>query len=348
MVGKIKIDFQHSQAAHCESGVTASLLNHCGIEISEALAFGIGAGYFFCYMPFIRLNHLPMTSFRFFPGVVFKRVAKRLGIKAKIFRFFSPEKAMDALDSALANGFPVGVMAGVYWLPFFPPALRFHFNAHNIVVYGKEDNDYFVSDSVLDHPVVCSRDALTRARFARGPLAPKGNMYYLVDAPANPDIAGGVVAGIKEVCSHMLSIPFPLCGVKGIRYLANRVRTWPRKLGEKQARLYLGQVIRMQEEIGTGGAGFRFIYAAFLQEAAAILAEDCLLELSREMTAAGNRWREFALLGVRNCKGRASSDESYSTLAEILLDCAHREERIFRKLRGIIGRPLARVHLANY
>jgi len=32
----------------------------------------------------------------------------------------------------------------------------------------------------------------------------------------------------------------------------------------------------MQEEIGTGGAGFRYIYAAFLQEAADFLEDDHL------------------------------------------------------------------------
>ena len=53
---------------------------------------------------------------------------------------------------------------------------------------------------------------------------------------------------------------------------------WPKecengrhKFGEKLAAHNLGQVIRMLEEIGTGGAGFRFIYAAFLQESAGIL-----------------------------------------------------------------------------
>jgi len=39
-------------------------------------------------------------------------------------------------------------------------------------------------------------------------------------------------------------------------------------MGKRDAALNLAQVIRMLEEIGTGGAGFRFIYGAFLQEAA--------------------------------------------------------------------------------
>ncbi len=57
---------------------------------------------------------------------------------------------------------------------------------------------------------------------------------------------------------------------------------------------YLGQLIRMQEEIGTGGGGFRFIYGAFLQEAAVILKNDELKGLSKEITAIGDLWRDFA------------------------------------------------------
>jgi hypothetical protein len=64
--------------------------------------------------------------------------------------------------------------------------------------------------------------------------------------------------------------------------------------GDKICSDELGQVIRMLEEIGTGGAGFRFIYAAFLQESAAILQIPLLDKLSTEMTEAGDRWREFA------------------------------------------------------
>ena len=59
--------------------------------------------------------------------------------------------------------------------------------------------------------------------------------------------------------------PIPIVGIKGIRYTRRRlVRKWPKTKGVKKANHYLGQIVRMQEEIGTGGGGFRYIYAAFL------------------------------------------------------------------------------------
>ena len=55
----MKIDFAHRQSAHCESGVTSNLLLHRGLEISEALAFGLGSGLFFGYVP---TDHQPPAA----------------------------------------------------------------------------------------------------------------------------------------------------------------------------------------------------------------------------------------------------------------------------------------------
>jgi hypothetical protein len=328
----VNIEFSHRQSAHCESGVTANLFFHNGIPMSEAMAFGIGSGLFFGYLPFVRVNGLPLVTFRSAPGAIFRRVAGRLGVKVARQRFRDPDRSMQALDKALEQQIPVGLQTGVFWLPYFPPALRFHFNAHNLVVCGREGNDYRISDPVIDEPVLCPREDLMRARFAQGALAPKGAMYYLKTVPQEIDLRPAVRAGIREVGRRMVKAPVPIIGVRGIRFLAGQLERWPLKLGLKRAGQYLGHLIRMQEEIGTGGGGFRFIYAAFLQEAAELLEQPRLGELSRELTGIGDRWREFALFAARRCKGRGEEETSYPRLAAILRDCADREEKLFRAL----------------
>lgn len=328
----IQIPFVHQQTSHCESGVAASLLRHHGYPISEAMAFGIGEGLFFGYLPFIRVNKLPLTTYRCAVGGIFKRLTRKLGVRVTARKFRDPEEGMDALDAKLAEGIPVGCRTGGYWLPYFPPSFRFHFNMHNIVIYGKNGDDYLISDPVFPEPVTCPRNRLVMARFAKGALAPKGYMYFLDRVPAQIELAGPIHGAIRGVCRTMLKHRSPLFGVAGIRFLANRLERWPEKLGAERALLYLGQLIRMQEEIGTGGAGFRFIYAAFLQESADRLNVPQLSVLSEKMTAVGDRWRRFALLGARNCKGRAGKDESYGAMAEILRDCAVRESEIYQEL----------------
>ncbi len=333
----MKIDFTHRQSAHCESGTISNLLFHYGINISEALAFGIGGGLFFAHIPFIKLNNLPLTTYRCPVGAILKRVNKGLGTGIKRQKFRNHDVAMDALDNKLEQGIPVGCQAGAYWLPYFPPAFRFHFNMHNLVVYGKENNRYIVSDPVMPGPSSISRKELIKARFAQGALAPKGSMYYITQVPDQIDFSKPIRKGIETVCKAMLKSPIPIIGIKGMRYLAKQLEIWPRKFGEKAAALYLGQVVRMQEEIGTGGAGFRYIYAAFLQESADILGDSRLNNISDQLTEIGDKWRLFAVSCARNCKGRATEQDSYPAMAEMLRECASRERDVFMALLDIVS-----------
>lgn len=326
------INFPHNQSAHCESGVAANLLTHKGIDISEAMAFGIGGGLFFGYFPFIRINGLPLVTYRAAAGQILKRLGKIPGVTIYQKKFRSTSQAMAELDAALENSIPVGLQTGVFWLPYFPKALRFHFNAHNLVVYGKEGDEYLISDPVFPGPVRCHYKDLARARFASGALAPKGKMYYLIQSPEQLEFEPLITDGIKFVCKMMLKSPFPLIGIKGIRFMANRLEKWPKRLGKERADLHLGHVVRMQEEIGTGGGGFRFMYAAFLQESGKNLRAQALLDSASSLTAAGDCWRQFAVMAARICKDRTKEGDSYTAMSEKIRECAAFEEKVFHKL----------------
>jgi hypothetical protein len=329
----VEIPFVHAQSSHCESGVASNLFQHHGLTLSEAMAFGIGEGIFFGYLPFIKINALPLTTFRTQGGAILKRVARRTHCRLKWETFRDRERAMDALDRKLDEGIPVGCRTGGYWLPYFPPAFRIHFNLHNLVVYGRRGEDYLISDPVFPEPVTCARKDLIKARFAKGALAPRGTMYYVSAASSQFDAHEAILRAIRGTWRRMLHAPLPLIGIRGIRFLAGRLEKWPRKMGQRRALQCLGQLIRMQEEIGTGGAGFRFMYAAFLQEAGDRLNAPRLHELCEELTAVGDQWREFAVAGARMCKGRASPNGSFSDLASMLRVCATGEEKFFRSLK---------------
>jgi hypothetical protein len=330
------IDFKHSQSAHCESGVTANLLRHGGVNISEAMAFGIGSGQFFAYMPFLKHNGIPASSFRPLPGMIFKRAATRLGIKIHRKKFRNKEASMAALDRALDDHIPVGLQVGVFHLTYFPRPYRFHFNAHNLVVYGRENGRYLISDPIMETPESLSYEELMRVRWARGMFQPSGHMYHLIKTPDKIDLADAIVKGIRKNCRDMLTIPFPFFGIKGIRYLSKEIKRWGETLGDQKAALYLGQLIRMQEEIGTGGAGFRFIYAAFLQEASKVLNNNQLQALSQAMTECGDRWRDLAAMGGRIIKKRNTECESYPAMSVIVSEIAAREQSVFSELRKAV------------
>jgi len=333
MTKSFLIDFTHRQSAHCESGVAANLLNHYGLDLSEAMAFGVGSGLFFAYLPFIRINHLPLVTYRSAAGHLLKRISRLPGFRMTKRTFSSTKRAMEELDRILEQSTPVGLQTGVFWLPYFPKALRFHFNAHNLVVYGKQGDDYLISDPVFPEVVTCPAEDLARARFASGALAPKGKMYYFEQVDRNFDNRKAAVDGIDSVCRSMLNGRFPLIGIRGIRFLERRLRRWPDKLGDDRAALHLGHVVRMQEEIGTGGGGFRFMYAAFLQECGAFLGEDHLLSCAASLNTAGDQWREFAVMAARICKRRSKKGETYETAADCIRQCAALEEQVYSSLQ---------------
>lgn len=328
--------FKHKQAAHCENGVASNLLRHNGFEISEPMIFGIGSGLFFVYIPFLMVNHAPAISYRPMPGTIFNKAAKRLGFKVKRVKFSNPKAAEKALDDNLKNNIPTGLQVGVYGLTYFPDEYRFHFNAHNCVVYGKTNQDYLVSDPVMETTTTLTHQEMEKVRFAKGAFAPRGHMYYPTSIPEKANLAPAIIKGIKETCRDMLA-PVPFVGVRGIRKVAGLIRKWPVKLGTKKANHYLAQIVRMQEEIGTGGGGFRFIFAAFLQEASVILQKDELKALSLEMTQIGDLWRDFAVNASRVYKNRSTQTDVYNKLADELLHLANLEEVFFKKLKKAIS-----------
>lgn len=332
----MEINFEHHQSAHCENGVTSNLFKHYGIDVSEPMIFGLGAGIFFSYLPFVKVNHAPGTAFRPMPGIVFKRAAKNLGIDIYRKKYRSQDRSMRDLDKALDQGLPVGMQVGVFHLSYFPDPYRFHFNAHNLVVYGKEGDNYLISDPVMETTTTLTTKELKRVRFAKGIFSPKGQIYYPVNIPKSVDLESATIKGIKRACNDMLSIPIPLFGVKGVKMLSKDLRKWPKKVGDKKAKLYLGSVVRMQEEIGTGGAGFRFMYAAFLQEAAEILNKPALNDLSKELTAVGDTWRDFALCASRIYKNRNNQNVGYNDAADILVKIADKEKAVFTQLKKAI------------
>lgn len=335
----MKLDFEHIQTAHCENGVTVSLLKHYGVnQITEPLAFGIGSGLFYIYLPIIKVNGAPLFSFRTMPGNIFKRTCVSLDIPVVRKKFATKESAQRALDERLAAGHPAACQVGVYYLTYFPKEYRFHFNAHNLIIIGKENDQYLISDPVMEGLHSLSAYELERVRFAKGPLAPKGQLYYPGEKKAvtSEQVKKAIVTGIKRNVRDMLNIPGFFAGVSGIRYTGSRIKKWKDKLGDEKSRSYLAQLVRMQEEIGTGGGGFRFIYGAFLQQAHQYHPVDELLRISEQFTASGDKWRDAAVQAAGIYKGRLHTQADYDKMGDMLIDIAELEKKAFNDLKTTV------------
>ena len=328
--------FEHRHSAHCESGVMSSMLRHYGLDISEPMVFGLSSALTFAYLPFIKMGGMPLVAYRSMPKSIIKNIQKNLNVKMKLETFSKKEKGQARLDELLEEGKIVGSQTSVYWLPYFPDEMRFHFNAHNLLVYGKEGDNYHVSDPVFENPVVCDQASLSKARFVKGALAPKGLLYYPSDVPKEIDLKPIIKKSIKKTAKSMLGTPVPIAGLKGMKYLAKSISKLKSK-DKRYAKLYLGHIVRMQEEIGTGGAGFRYLYASFLQEASTIYDNDQTLKEAADMfLEVGDNFRDFALMIAKSIKSKEPID--YKKISEKLTSIADQETKVYEKLLEFTGK----------
>jgi hypothetical protein len=322
--------FQHRQSAHCESGVMASLLSHAGLPMSEPMAFGLASGLAFAYLPIVKLSGMPLIAYRMPPRHLIKTLSKRLGARLNSRTFGNPEQGRRELDALLDQGRLAGLQSSVFWLPYFPPEMRFHFNAHNLLAYGRDGDEYLISDPVFEEPVRCAAADLQKARFAKGALAAKGLMYWLDDVPQEQDWETLIRQAVLCTTRILDGMPLPWIGIRGIQHLAKQVEQLD-PAQTKYNRLYLTHIVRMQEEIGTGGAGFRFMYASFLQEAGEKIGAAELGEASARLTAIGDDWRQFASACVRASRSKGEAPD-FRPIAEMLRGIAGQERALMKEL----------------
>lgn len=327
-------EYKLIQGGHCETAGVASIVTNHGFDLTEAMAFGVSSGITFFYLPIIKIWNNPLLSFRMSPGSIVKGVQKRLGVQFVIKKYKDQQAAMDELDRLVTGGQPVGLQVCLAYLPYVQPDFRIYFNAHTIIIYGKEGDEYLVNDPAMDKFNRIRREPLQKARFAKGVNAPNGFMFYPVFLPSEVDYKPAVKKAIKSTVNMMLQPMFNFVGIRAINAIAKRIEKMQGKADAKTVRNFLGHLVLFQEEIGTGGAGFRFMYAAFLQEAYERIRIPQLLEASKMMVAVGDLYRKAALSCAKIIKGK---QETYDLkqIADLYRDCAKAEKEIYLMLKKI-------------
>ncbi|MFA5727419.1 MAG: BtrH N-terminal domain-containing protein [Saccharofermentanaceae bacterium] len=331
-------NFNHKMAAHCESGTLTSLLNYAGLEISEPLVFGISSGIFFGYFHKTKAFSFPTFIVRNKPGQMRKNIEKRLGVKFSTYTFNSPDKGMAKLDEIIPQNIPTACQVDFFYLDYVPSWERVHINAHFMTVIGKEGNNYVISDAYFPTIMQLDTGSLEKGRFAGGNMSPKGFMFHCKTIPQTIDFESAIKKGIKKACFNMLSIPIPFLGVKGIRMFAKKVVEWPEFARDTEHLSHeIMKINILLEDQGTGGAGFRFIYATFLQQAAEIIHKPPLKDLSQQLMIIGDGWREISLFAARIGKNRDLGQEKLRQLGDMIHDRADVEEDFFKNLSKAIN-----------
>ncbi|HKL09696.1 MAG TPA: BtrH N-terminal domain-containing protein [Bacteroidales bacterium] len=329
--------FTHHMAAHCESGTLTALLKHNGLEISEPMIFGIGSGLYFGYLSHTPSLNFPMFIIRTKPGQLRKKIAKRTDIQFKTQKFRNKDKAEQTLDQLIAQKIPVAVQVDFYYMDYIPQWERVHANIHFITVVGKEGDEYIVSDSYYPQLARLHKDKLRKARFAGGYMAPKGFMYYIESIPERIDYKNLIPKAIKNTIHNMIGIQPGFIGVRGIRLFSKKVQQWPKLTRDIDHLSHeIMKINVFLEDQGTGGGGFRYLYATFLRLASELFSDKDLNDMSKKMMEIGDGWRNISYFAAKIGKNRDLGPEKLNELGNMIMQRADEEDKFYKELKEVI------------
>src|SRR6266508_1253591 len=209
---------------HCETTTLGALLRHVGIDLSEPMLFGLGAGLGFAYWD-AKTMAFPFLGGRIKPAALTRNLASRLGLTMQAQETTSVRAAWRNVAAAIDAGSPVGLQLDSYHLDYF--TTRIHFGAHFVAMYGYDDTyAYLVETAQQGGTVRTTRKSLELARGERGPMTARNLSYTVAAAGGLPDLGEVVAAAIRSNASDFLNPPIANLGHRGIRKAAGQVTKW--------------------------------------------------------------------------------------------------------------------------
>jgi hypothetical protein len=246
--------FVHTPGNHCGSTALRNLLAFHGAEISEEMAFGLGAGAGFYYLALD-----DGSPSRWFNGRTarLEETFRELTEAALELRTFAEEDGAGAWEAARATvdgGRPALLLTDIYHLDHYGNSA--HFPGHAVVLAGYDEEAAQLSDTGFEELQTTRLENLARAR----------HLFPGAGAVARAALEAAVPGAIARAASEMLEPPFgEFGGVPALGRLAAEAGSWPEAVEDWQwCARFAYQVI---ERRGTGGGCFRLMYSRFLEEA---------------------------------------------------------------------------------
>lgn len=328
--------FRHRPGAHCGSTALCDALRVRGLDLSEPLAFGLGAGLGFHYVVVPEL-----TPSRFFQGraVGLERTAcEVLGAPAVERSAETAEEALAGVRAALGRGFAPILSTELSRLPYWRS--RTPFGGHRVVLAGLDEERGIAWLADTGHPDL-QEVPLARLDEARATLAPPfalpGRPWLEVDAPtlARP-VAELVRDALRRQAADMLLDTGGLAGVQALERFADDLGEWPARARDERDRArcfrFAYQVIEVR---GTGGGNFRRLYAGFLAEVEPEVPGLAALGLAARAEAIAAGWTRLA--EALRALGEADAGEVPADVRAQARALATDERRLFEDVAAWAG-----------
>ncbi|HET8538246.1 MAG TPA: BtrH N-terminal domain-containing protein [Anaeromyxobacter sp.] len=287
--------FSHRPGVHCGSTALADVLRLRGVDVSEAMAFGLGAGLGFYYLASPALS--PTHLFQGRSAHLERSACEVLGAPFREGEEDDGARAWEAVRAAVDRGAAPILSTDLAELPYWRTRTRF--GGHRVVLAGYDlaRGVAIVADG--DRPGLdeVPLDALEHARASIAPpFGIPGRPWLEVDAPPRPrPLAEAIREALRRQARDMLLEPEGAAGISALERFAAELPGWPARAADEADRAwcfrYAYQVV---ERRGTGGGLFRALYAAFLREAEALVPGLARLGLSARMGALAEGWASLA------------------------------------------------------
>jgi len=257
--------YRHVPGNHCGSTALRNLLGFHGIEISEAMAFGLGSGACFYYV--VSDEHSPSRFTNGRAARLEENFLELTEVPLRLRTESDPEVAWAMAREDVDRGRPVLLLTDLYYLDHYGRSA--HFPGHAVVLAGYDEELAWLSDTAFEDLQTTSLQSLKEARHAQQPIFPLEG--HAIDLPegvelSRDELLAHAPKAIERAASQMLEPPLgEFEGVPALRRFAAEVGDWPEAAEDWQwCARFLYQVI---ERRGTGGGNFRKMYARFLEEA---------------------------------------------------------------------------------
>jgi hypothetical protein len=256
--------YRHIPGQHCGSTALRNLLAFHGVEISEEMAFGLGAGACFYYVTIEDAS--PTRWFNGRTARLEENFDELTGAALRLRRFEAgDERAWAAARAEVDAGNPVLLLTDLYYLDHYGSSA--HFPGHAVVLAGYDDEVAYLSDTGFEELQTTRLENLDRARHGSHPAYPlSGHMFTATGAVDAERLRAAIPAAIERAATAMVEPEFPgFSGLSAVERLAEEAGSWPEAAADWQWCARFGyQVI---ERRGTGGGAFRLMYSRFLEEA---------------------------------------------------------------------------------
>jgi hypothetical protein len=314
-------DYTHTPGNHCGSTALRNLLAFHGVEISEEMAFGLGAGACFYYVVLEEAS--PTRWFNGRTARLEENFDELTGAALQLRTFEQGNgEAWDAARAEVDAGNPVLLLTDLYYLDHYGNSA--HFPGHAVVLAGYDEEVAHLSDTGFEELQTTRIPSLDKARHSNHPAyPPSGHMFTASGGISEERIREAIPAAIERAATAMVEPEFrDFSGLDAVRRIAAEAGSWPEVTEDWQWCARFGyQVI---ERRGTGGGAFRLMYSRFLEEAGrpeAGLAAD-----------AAARWSDLAAAFLAASERDRPDPRLWKEIGEVADRVAEAEELLWTRL----------------